>query len=121
MCKCNCIIDAIISLAVGIVIGLIYSTGIITGITTAIWIIFGITILTLIISLINKKCTCINGSCTAIATIGSIILSIIALSITLGTSLIYAIIIGVLGFFASFVIISLYRIITCITKESCKC
>ena len=101
MCKCNCLIDAVISLALGIVIGLIYSTGILTGITTVIWIILGIAILTLILSLVNRKCLCQNGECIAISAIGAIVFSIIALSITLATSIVYAIIIGILGFFAS--------------------
>ncbi len=121
MCKCNCIIDTIISLALGIVIGLIYSTGIITGITTVLWIVLGIAILTLILSLLNRKCLCKNGKCIAISTVGAIVLSTIALSVTLATSLVYAILIGIFGFFATFVILSLYRLINCFEEESCKC
>lgn len=121
MCKCNCLIDAVISIALGIIIGLIYSTGILTGIITIIWIVFGISILTLILSLTNKKCLCKNGKCIAIATIGAIVFSIIALAITLQTTLAYAIIIGIFGFFASFVLTSLFRLINCIAEESCKC
>lgn len=121
MYKCNCLIDAIISLALGIIIGLIYSTGIITAITTGIWIILGIAILTLILSLVNRKCLCQNGECIAVATIGTIALSIVTLSITLLPTLVYSIIIGILGFFAVFVLTSLYRLIRCLAKDSCKC
>lgn len=121
MCKCNCIIDAIISLALGIVIGLVYSTGVITNIAIALWIILGLAILTLILSLLNRKCLCKNRKCIALSSIGAIVLPIIALSITLGTSLVYSIIIGVFGFFASFVILSLYRLIMCLADEACKC
>lgn len=121
MCKCNCIIDVIISLALGIVIGLVYSTGVITGIIPVLWIILGIAILTIILSLLNRKCLCKNGRCIAIATVGAIILSIIGLSITLATSLVYAIIIGLFGFFEVWVLLSLYRLIVCFAEESCKC
>ena len=121
MLKCNCLIDVIISIAIGIVVGLIYSTGILTGITTAIWIILGITILTIVLSIFNKKCLCKNGKCIAIAVIGTIVLCIRILSLTLQTSLAYAIIIGIFGVFVSLMISSLYKIITCIAKESCKC
>lgn len=122
MCKCNyCFVDAIISLVLGIVIGLIYSTGIITNIETILCIVLGLSILTILLSLLNRKCLCKNGKCIAISGIGAIVCSIIALSITLATSLIYAIIIGIFGFFATFVILSLYRLIICITQVSCEC
>ena len=95
--------------------------GVITGIIPVLWIILGIAILTIILSLLNRKCLCKNGRCIAIATVGAIILSIIGLSITLATSLVYAIIIGLFGFFAVWVLLSLYRLIVCFAEESCKC
>lgn len=136
MCgECNYIINIllsiIISIIVAITVGALFFLGLIPGITTVIWIIFGFAILNLILLFFNarlnrnnEECSCKYGRTIAFSVIGAIILSIISLGIELATgTILVAIIIGLLAFFATVLFINVFLYLLCIIacERNCEC
>ncbi len=128
--KCICLISALISAILGIIVGFVSFSTALAGVVTALWIAFGIAILSIIILLIyplimnrrSLKCICDTGTCLAIGAIGTLITSIIGLTITIVTgSLFSAIIIGLATFFLALTIFSILQLLLCLTDcKICK-
>lgn len=118
-----------LALVFGAVVGILFAFGLIPGIVTAAWIAFGLAVLLLIFliaalltvsdrSRILCKCLRKNICCLLIGIIGSIILTIIALSIVLiPTVTLIAAIVALAAFFFALMIIGLISFICCIVEE----
>ncbi len=121
-----CCIGIFISLIVGIIIGVLFAFHVFTSLITAVWILLGIAVLTLIfvelalifgaLSFTNPLNECLRRGirCLLIGIIGTIIIAIILLSITLTISIPVIILVGLLAFFFTLMIISLIALIRCI-------
>ncbi len=128
MCNrdCDCVLGVIISLFLGVIIGVLFYFSLIPTITPALWIAFGLAALALVlivgISLFGTpKCVCRNGKCLLAGIIGTLITTTISLAVTLtATSVIYAIIVGLTGFFFSLLIISFASLINCLVEAQCS-
>lgn len=131
MCNkiCNCLIAAIISAILGIIIGFISFGTVIPGIVTVIWVAFGIGIGALVLTFIaglnsygrEERCICKHGKCIAIAAVGTIIASIIALAITITTGVVLiSILLGLGTFFLALTIFSVLEYILCLVESNCK-
>lgn len=127
--KCDCLIGVIISLILGVLVGYIFYLGLITGIIIALWIALGAAVigLILLIALIISsrkeidRCICINGKCLGLGILGTLILSTIALSITLAVANVgFAIFIGLLGAFLVLSAISMAKLLCCLINSKCK-
>lgn len=124
----ECLTAILISALLGLGIGFAFFSGVITGITQALWIAFGIGILSLILLIIlptkgeQERCICKKGECLLLGALGTIVLSIISLSITLATaSAGFAILIGALGAFLALTILAIANLIKCLIKSTCRC
>lgn len=120
---CACIIGITISGFIALIIAGLFLTGVFTGITTGLFIALAISVIAiffLIISLSNCNscsidCFRTNGICLLIGAIGTIISSIIALSVTLTAgSLLGAVLIGIVAFFFTLTISSIISLIICL-------
>lgn len=128
MCNrdCDCVLGVIISLFLGVIIGVLFYFSLIPTITTALWIAFGLAALALVlivgISIFGTpKCVCGNGKCLLAGIIGTLVTATISLSLTLtATSVIYAIIVGLTGFFFSLLLISFIYLISCLIEAHCN-
>ena len=127
---CGCLITLLIGIVFGIIVGYNAYITLIPGIVTAIWIAFGIgvgalVLLTLIAAKTcckKEKCICRNGKCIAIAAVGTIITSIIGLSITItAESVLIAILIGLGTLFLTMTILGLLNLVLCLVDENCEC
>lgn len=132
MCNrdCGCLLAAVISAFVGIIIGVLFYFDFIPAITTTVWIAFGIAIFALIalISIAafgNQKvarCICRYGNCLLTGIIGTIIMAIATLAITLTTgNTLTAILIALGGFFTALLIIALICLVDCLIDANCRC
>ena len=108
---------------VWLIIAGLFLTGVFTGITTGLFIALAISVIAiffLIISLSNCNscsidCFRTNGICLLIGAIGTIISSIIALSVTLTAgSLLGTVLIGIVAFFFTLTISSIISLIICL-------
>lgn len=126
----ECLTAILISALLGLGIGFAFFSGVITGIIQALWIAFGIGILSLILLIIlptiakgeQERCICKKGECLLLGALGTIVLSIISLSITLATaSAGFAILIGALGAFLALTILAIANLIRCLIKATCRC
>lgn len=125
----NCLAAIIIGAIAGVIIGLLFFFALIPGIITAIIVglIFAaisLILITVIAAFAEKnaeKCVCKDGKCIVIGSIGTIVLGIVALAITLTTGSVgVAILIGLLGAFLVGTIISLLFLGLCLAKSNCK-
>lgn len=119
-----------ISIIVGAAVGVLFAFSLIPFITTVVWIAFGLGVLTLIFLITGVflsatsrsetliKCTKRNTPCLLAGIFGTIITSIVALSIVLTPALILVItFVAILAFFVSLMFIALIGYILCITCE----
>lgn len=127
---CGCLITLLIGIVFGIIVGYNAYITLIPGIVTAIWIAFGIGIGALVLLAIvalkacgkKEKCICKNGKCIAIPAVGTIITSIIGLSITITTgSVLIAVLIGLGTLFLTMTILGLLNLVLCLVDENCEC
>lgn len=125
----ECLTAILISALLGLGIGFAFFTGAITGIIPALWIAFGIGVGTLvlltILPIITKgeeaRCICKKGECVLLGALGTVILSIVSLTITLATaSVAFAILVGVLGGFLVLTILALANLIRCLIRTTCR-
>ena len=118
-----------VSLVVGILVAILFTFGLIPGITTATWIVFGLGVLGLVFVLIavlllgcNRcfvllKCLEKLLPCLLAGIFGTIILSLVALSIVLSIGIFTIILVGLLAFFFSLLIVSLILLIQCVIEN----
>lgn len=119
--SCCCIFTIIASLLTAAGIAAVFFNGLITSIATLLYftLILGILGLLLILYTVfcgrTRQCNCIKDSCLITTSIGSIITSIFALSLSsLATfSITVAILIGAVSFFLISNLISIFNIIIC--------
>lgn len=132
-CVCgSCTAGSIIwSIIGGIVSGVLFYLGYITSVTIGIWIAFGIAAFSLIFVLMsvlfsscNESCAkfthCLRKSlkCLLIGIVGTIVLTIVALSIFLAESnVIFAIIVGLVALFFIILISALVDFLKCVMKQ----
>lgn len=128
--KDTCLTAGILGAIFGVVIGLLFFFAVITTLTTAIWIAFGFAAVSLILlTLIAafgrpniNKCICRFGRCILLGGIATIILSLIALTVTLATgSVALAILVGLGAFAFAFTVISFIFWVWCLINANCKC
>lgn len=128
MKQCGCVLSIILSAIIGIIVGVLFFLGNIANIITFVWIAFGISAVSLILLNVvgtserNKSyCICKNGSCLLLGAVGSMILSLIALGLTLSIGVIsIAILIGFLGLFTALTLVSLFTLTLCVVKSNCR-
>ena len=128
---CSCI-GVILSIIFGAAIGVLFAFRYIPAIVVSAWIAFGLGVLTLILLTIGvffagismpnvlSKCLCLNGTCLLVGSIGTIIMALAALSISLTPAFISIIVLVALGaFFFALMLISLIATISCIICKAC--
>lgn len=126
-CRSNCTLFAFcISIIIGIVTSFLRITAVITVTPAFLWVIFGIAVGFLAISLLNvgaydriqsKDCICANITALLIGILGTIFGSVILLAITfVATSIIGAIITGGTLFFFFLMLISASCLIRCVLE-----
>lgn len=133
MCKeknnvCQCLFNILTSLLVGVSVAAVFYTGLVTSITTLIYITLILGILGIVVPVAlticgNKnKCECITNSNLIPSSIGAIITSLFALTITsLSTfAVTVAILIGAVAFFLTSILISIVYILLCLNCNN-KC
>jgi len=137
MDRCNCkacsCIGLIISIVFAAIIGTLFALNLITSIVVSVWIAFGLGVLGLIILTTGAflgavtfpnaltSCLCKNGNCLLAGAIGTIISALIALSFTLSSTGVFAIIIIILlAFFFALMIVALVALLSCIICRMCS-
>ena len=126
----NCtLVGIIVAILVGIAVGFLFFFGFLPFVLTAVFIslILAVLLLAFILWLSTGRTVHTTGSCLCrslrtllVFTLGTIALSVIALSVSLGPfSVILAILIGLGGAFASGMLLQLYCLIRCLTKRIC--
>lgn len=128
--NCGCLITLFIGIILGIIVGYNAYLTLIPGIVAALWIAFGIGIGALVLLAImaqiacgkKEKCICKNGNCIAIPAVGTIITSIIGLSITITAEAIgTAVLIGLVTLFLTMTILNILKLVLCLINENCEC
>ena len=128
--NCACFISILIGIIFGIIVGYNAFITLIPGITNALWIGILIGIISLVLLTITsifaggrkEICLCTNGKCLAIAALGTIIASIIGLSITIVVeSTLIALLLGMGTVFLTTTIFSTIQLIFCLIDSNCRC
>lgn len=132
-CSCNCCLEIVISILVAAAVGVLFAYGFISGIITALWIVFGLAVLALILFVAGlytsalscrhtplAECICCKGKCLLAGIIGTIVLALATLSITLVQGSIWVIVlISIAAFFAAFMLAELVVLLVCIINKIC--
>ena len=123
----SCLVVWVIAITLGIILGIVSFVTLIPGIIIALWIAFGIgafgVLLTTVLALtpFARQCLCEKGKCLIIAAIGTVILTIIALAITIVTgSVAIAMLIGLVTAFLVATILSIFNILFCLIDDGCR-
>ena len=122
-CRPTCIIPIIVGIIAGIIAIVV---GSIPSITTFLWIVFGISILALLILVVlsiflaligsdGTNCVCRNGVCLIIGAFGALVTSIISLATGLATTILLFLL---AGFFA-WTLVALLVLLICLATENC--
>lgn len=126
MCRNNaCLISIAISIVLAVAAAIAFFIGELPGIiafviATLILAALGALSIILVKGYRDNYCLCNNGICLVIGIAGTLLLGIIALSITLTVGVILsAILIGLLGFFAGLTLTNLVILLLCVSKTSC--
>lgn len=119
-----------ISILFGALIGVLFAFGLIPNIVISAWIAFGISVLALIFLMLTvitaatnpskalTRCLNNNTTCLLVAIFGTLIFTLVALSIVLTTtSILIIIIVAISAFFFTLLIIALIALIACIVCE----
>ena len=118
----SCLVSWLIAIWFAFVIGFIFFLGLITdvipGLIVTIISAFVIAIAFFVIILIQRFYNCIRQhSCgMVVGIIGTILFATIALSTTLDTNIISAILIGLVVFFLTYLIISFFKLLSCVIR-----
>ncbi len=129
---CNFTTSLIVSIIVGIGVSVVFSLGFLASIVTALWIAFGFSVLSVVallvlapLSSMNKsmalrKCLCYYGKPLVIGSIGTLIASLIALTLILSiASAVSIIVMFFVGTLFSLLLISIVQFILCIINYDC--
>ena len=129
---CNICIEVLVAVVAATVVGLLFGFGLIPNIVTALWVMFGFAVLNLIFlvvglygaSLVRRsllgRCLCCNGTILLVSIIATIILAIVALSISLVAPTIGVIVlIAVAAFFAALMAIEFISLLVCLINGLC--
>lgn len=134
MCKqnsCNSITASIISVILGISLSVLFSLSLIPNVIFSLWIALGLSILSLVVLFFIipladfnnfsslKKCTCVFGKSLIIGTLGTLVSTIAALSLAIVINTPLIIIFFLIGFFFSFLLISIIQFLWCIITNNC--
>jgi hypothetical protein len=119
-------IGLVVSIVFGALIGVLFNLGLIPFIVTTVWIVFGLAVLALILLVwgvylasvsppgVLRICVDRKGLCLLAGIIGTLIFSIVALSITLTTTILITIIIAILAFFFALMLLAIIALLRCI-------
>ena len=129
---CNICIEVLVAVVAATVVGLLFGFGLIPNIVTALWVVFGFAVLNLIFlvvglygaSLVRRsllgRCLCCNGTILLVSIIATIILAIVALSISLVAPTIGIIVLIAVGaFFAALMAIEFISLLVCLINGLC--
>lgn len=129
---CEICITVLVGVIVATIIALLFAFNYIPGITTALWVVFGFAVLNLIFLVVGHfsaslfrysilgNCLCCKSTILLVAIIGTIILSLIALSITLViTDVASIVLIALVGFFATMMVLGSIGLLRCILCGLC--
>lgn len=131
-CPSNICIEVLISVVVATVVGLLFGFGLIPNIVTAVWIVFGFAVLNLIFLVVGLfgaslvrhsllgKCLCCKGKILLVAIIATIILTLVALSITLVSTTIWIVVLIAIGaFFVALMVVEFVLLLKCLLNGLC--
>lgn len=129
MCNRNnaCLVSVAISLVIGVIAALTFFFALLPGISTFIimaLVLAAIAIFALLLANGRKEdwCLCKNGICLVIGIAGTIAFGIIASLVTLVTgSILFAVLIGLVGFFAALILSNLVVLLICVVESNCSC
>lgn len=129
---CSCI-SILIAVLFGVAIGILFFFDLIPAAIVTTWIAFGVAIFALAVLIIGVlfaaasssgaliRCLCSNAVCLLVGIIGTLITTIIALSIDLATGVVgIALLFGVGAFFFLLTVIALIALILCIVCRLCS-
>ncbi len=124
----GCVIAILIGVVLGIIVGAISFLLTIPGIVLALWISLSIGLGSLVILSIaalfnqtqNDRCLYNNGTCLTVAALGTIVTSLIGLTITISPAVILvSILLGLVTLFLTVTLISWVRLILCLIYKPC--
>ena len=128
---CGCL-GVVISAIFGIIAGVLFAFGFIPFVLTTAWIVLGLAVLTLLILVgtviaVNarecsdlSKCLCKNGACLLTGVVGTILTSIVSLSVVLDVASVPVIVlVAVVAFFFALMLIGLTSLLACFLCERC--
>lgn len=129
---CNICIEVLIAVVAATVVGLLFGFGLIPNVVTALWIVFGFAVLNLIFLVVGLfgagifrssllgRCLCCNGTILLVSIIATIILAVVALSISLVEPTIGIIVLIAVGaFFAALMVIEFISLLICLINGLC--
>ncbi len=130
--SCGNVTTLVVSVIAGIGVAVLFSLGLIANAVVALWIAFGISIISLLALFALapfsradnlphlQSCLCSHGKNLIAGTIGTLVTTLAALSITLAvTSTALIIIFFLVGLFLSLLIISIGQFFWCLTTQNC--
>lgn len=130
-CYCN-VLAVIAGIIFAVAAGILFSGGGFVGITIALWIAFGLAVLTLLILVYciveasDLRCSalkeylCVLGTPLLIGILGTLVTSLIALSITLTPAAISSVVLVALtAFFLAFMLIVLFCYLGFVARSAC--
>lgn len=130
-CRSTICLEVVISVVLGAAVGVLYAFGFITALTTVVWILFGLAVLNLILlvaglytaSIFRRtplaRCLCCKGGIFLAGIIGTIVMALVLLSITIIISDTVAALVALLVFFAALMGIESILFIKCLICELC--
>lgn len=132
MYRFNCCLALFLSLIAGIGAGLLFYFGYLPSVTVGTWIAFGfaaVVLLALTIILVSgamrppivHDCLCRYGFCLLSGAVGTLVTTIITLSIALATNVIGAIIVAIGAFFFTLMLLSVIGFLACMLCNHCGC
>lgn len=130
---CCCIAAALFSFIISVIVGILYAIGLIPVAIIFILIALIVSVLSIVVlggtlfsaNLMERcngfrKCLCKN-KCLLISSIGTLILGTITTSVgIINISIISIVGVALTTFFFTWMVISLYSLLSCIIKETCK-
>lgn len=128
-CSCTGIL---ISIVIGAIFGLLYAFGLLPGIVVAAWIAFGLAVLAItglvagvFVAAVHpvsplSKCLCKNTTCLLAGIIGTILTTLVLLSVALSPGFLAVIIlVAIAAFFFTLMTIGIIKFIQCIVHKLC--
>ena len=135
MCRqnsCSNVTALVVSVIAGIGLAVIFSLGIIANVTVALWIAFGLSIVSLLALFAIapfsgsdelptlQRCFCAYSKGLIAGTIGTLVTTLAALSLTIAvTSTALIIIFFLIGLFLALLLISIVQFLWCLTSRNC--